>query len=86
MELIATLLIFGLVFLLLMSWGCGARIVRGLGASNESAGGENSWRDPVCGMLAEASEELMALHEGRPYFFCSKNCRDRFRDKPEAFT
>lgn len=46
-----------------------------------------SWtRDPVCGMLVEASSaEFTEGHAGRTYAFCSRGCLERFRRDPTAY-
>ena len=85
MELIATLIVFALVFFLLMSWGCGGRMVRGLresGASGERAGVD---RDPVCGMTVAPGEGLSKEHGARTLRFCSRSCLERFEEHPEMF-
>lgn len=38
-------------------------------------------KDPVCGMEVDESKALRLEKEGRVYFFCSRNCRDRFLGK-----
>jgi len=45
-------------------------------------------RDVVCGMPVELRDGTMLHREawhGRTYFFCSGECRDRFRAAPEAY-
>ena len=42
--------------------------------------------DPVCGMTVDPERTPFRWqHEGRPYFFCSVSCRQRFQESPEAF-
>jgi Cu+-exporting ATPase len=38
-------------------------------------------KDPVCGMEVDESKALKAEKNGESYFFCSKNCRDKFLSK-----
>lgn len=47
-----------------------------------------SWtRDPVCGMLVEASSAAFTqTHAGRTFAFCSRRCLERFRRGPAAYT
>ncbi|MEJ7808422.1 MAG: heavy metal-binding domain-containing protein, partial [Telluria sp.] len=42
-------------------------------------------RDPVCGMTVSINPEKHVLHEGRNYYFCSTECRDKFRASPVAY-
>lgn len=43
-------------------------------------------RDPVCGMLVNASAARhTAEHGGRTYYFCCGGCRKRFLETPERF-
>jgi len=42
--------------------------------------------DPVCGMTVnEAAAAGTHTHEGRSYYFCSRNCLDQFRADPARF-
>lgn len=89
MELIATLIVFALVFLLLMSWGCGGRMVRGLGdpASEGVDGGTVQVidRDPVCGMRVGPGGGPVKEVGGRILRFCSQACLVRFEEHPEMY-
>jgi len=38
-------------------------------------------KDPVCGMEIDEAKALKLEKEGRVYFFCSKNCQDKFLGK-----
>jgi len=40
-------------------------------------------KDPVCGMEVDESKALKSEKEGKVYFFCSKNCQDKFLGKKE---
>ncbi len=43
-------------------------------------------RDPVCLMNIELREAAaMTIDEGRGYYFCSNNCRDKFIAEPERY-
>ena len=39
-------------------------------------------KDPVCGMTVDEDSSLKINKEGKDYFFCSGNCRDKFLKKP----
>ena len=41
--------------------------------------------DPVCRMAVDQEEALSATHEGRAYYFCSRDCRDQFLRGADAY-
>jgi YHS domain-containing protein len=42
--------------------------------------------DPVCGQEINGMKlEFSAQHNGQKYLFCSKECLDAFKRKPECF-
>ncbi len=47
----------------------------------KSTRGEEMVRDPECGMFLPRGDALAASINGTTHYFCSKTCRDRFRDK-----
>ncbi len=42
-------------------------------------------RDPVCGMVLEATQVLSLVAGGRTWEFCSERCRAVFREDPEPY-
>jgi YHS domain-containing protein len=46
-------------------------------------------RDPVCGMEVDEAKARAAGHAlehgGKPWFFCSDDCKSRFHASPERF-
>jgi P-type Cu+ transporter len=43
-------------------------------------------KDPVCGMMVDSQKAVGKVeHAGKPYFFCSPRCRERFEEEPEKF-
>ncbi|MFO7766704.1 MAG: YHS domain-containing protein [Pelovirga sp.] len=42
--------------------------------------GETMVEDPVCGTCLPQADAIKSRIRGNEYYFCSKNCRDRFRD------
>src|SRR4051812_5682144 len=43
-------------------------------------------RDPVCGMSVDPhTAEHRAEYEGRPYYFCSARCREKFLANPAQY-
>jgi Cu+-exporting ATPase len=55
--------------------------------SGNPAGSEAAaHRDPVCGMEVTPEEAAGSLeHDGRTYFFCSRQCLSKFRSAPQDF-
>ena len=48
--------------------------------------GAHHVKDPVCGMLVDPhTAQHKAEHAGRPYYFCSAACRDKFVAAPELY-
>ena len=39
-------------------------------------------KDPVCGMTVTRQSPHRLAHEGRPYYFCSAKCQDKFAANP----
>ena len=43
--------------------------------------------DPVCGMTVDTGSAVgQATYLGRTYYFCSKECEQRFEAEPERYT
>jgi len=43
-------------------------------------------RDPVCGMeVSDTDGALSHEFKGERYYFCGRNCRERFEADPEKF-
>ena len=42
-------------------------------------------KDPVCGMSVTAQATHRLQHEGRPVYFCSANCKEKFAADPSAY-
>ena len=50
-------------------------------------GSQGGQVDPVCGMTVNPTEAAGThRHAGRTYFFCSRDCLDRFRADPDTTT
>lgn len=42
--------------------------------------------DPVCGMHVEEDKAAARAEcKGRPYYFCTVGCKERFEENPEKF-
>jgi Cu+-exporting ATPase len=47
---------------------------------------EQSVKDPVCGMTVDAhTAQHRRTYNGRPYYFCSTNCREQFAANPHRY-
>ncbi len=42
-------------------------------------------KDPICKMEVDESSKFRSSYAGKTYVFCSKNCKDKFDDKPENY-
>ncbi len=84
LKSVGTLVLWAGLFFIMMRYGCGAHMMRGHGGHGHSGGGS---KDPVCGMDVTPDKAAAAtVHQGRTYYFCSKNCRDRFDREPDKFS
>ena len=79
-------LLFGVLFFVMMRFGCGAQIMHGAHASHgEGAGGAGSQspgKDPVCGMDVAADTGYSLGWGGTMYRFCSRDRLDKFEAAP----
>ena len=41
--------------------------------------------DPVCGALVRTDRAKPSLHDGRIYYFCSRDCREIFEAAPDLY-
>ena len=39
-------------------------------------------KDPICGMTVDESTALHTEREGKTFYFCSENCRQKFLTAP----
>jgi heavy metal translocating P-type ATPase len=46
---------------------------------------EKKYRDPVCSMMVTANPDKLVRFQGRPYYFCSQSCIDKFNADPQAY-
>ncbi|MGH9548369.1 MAG: YHS domain-containing protein [Terriglobales bacterium] len=87
----------GLIFLM-MRFGCGAHVM-GHGHERHGAGDKNALRsferrrwvppktdiDPVCGKIVHTDQAKSSVHDGTVYYFCSRECRERFEVAPHVY-
>ncbi|MEI7815692.1 MAG: hypothetical protein WCI45_00745 [Desulfuromonadales bacterium] len=77
----------------LLIWGLllyfGYRIILSLTSakkpSKKSAGkhdaGEETYRDPVCGIYVSEENAVIGRHDGQRHYFCSMNCLEKYREQ-----
>lgn len=97
METLIYFLLWGVLIFVMMRFGCGAHVMghghrRGRQQDKtESSGGDVRWvppekdRDPVCGMTVATATSKSSLHDGRVYYFCSADCREKFEAQPAIY-
>ena len=77
----------------LLIWGLllyvGYRIIISLTSSkkplSKPAGsrdpGEETHRDPVCGVYVSEETAVIGRHDGQRHYFCSMNCLEKYREQ-----
>lgn len=97
-ELVYFMLWAGIIFLM-MRFGCGAHVMghgrskakHGEGAPEEQTIENLRWTpptddvDPVCGKSVSTETAKPSVHDGHVYYFCSRDCRERFEAAPEQY-
>ena len=74
----------------MMRFGCGAHV---FGHRYSKAGSGDQSRltapakakDPVCGTIVETAKAKTSKCAGRPYYFRSTSCRDKFEASPASY-
>jgi Cu+-exporting ATPase len=56
-----------------------------MGFADDRHSGHAMPHDPVCGMTVDADAPHRAVHQGRPYQFCSAACRSKFVADPDRY-
>lgn len=82
MEGLISLLLFAALFYFMMRFGCGAHMVHGHGAAQDT---ESKHKDPVCGMDVDPEQGYGKMHDGTLYRFCSRRCLDAFEAEPARY-
>jgi len=98
MEGLLTFLLFGVLFFVMMRFGCGSHVHGGHGGHGSHGGAEGhaghgqsggitsaGSKDPVCGMDVADGQGYAKMHEGQAYRFCSRRCLDQFESNPERY-
>lgn len=81
MDGLLSFLLFGLFFILMMRFGCGAHMIHG----HQHGEKEVKHIDPVCGMQVAIDKGYGKMHEGDLYRFCSRECLDNFEADPQRY-
>jgi YHS domain-containing protein len=90
-QTILWFLIWGALIFVMMRFGCGAHVMGhgGHGAHGEAhsapSGEPKEAVDPVCGMTVTTGDAKTSVHEGRIYYFCSQDCREKFEAAPPSY-
>ncbi len=94
-ALIYFMLWAGLIFLV-MRGGCGRHVTghdhdraSGGGGCADNAGSRfappEKDADPVCGKVVRTATAKPSVHDGRIYYFCSRDCREVFEAAPQLY-
>jgi P-type Cu+ transporter len=44
-------------------------------------------KDPVCGMMVDdQNAPARSTHQGRTYYFCAQDCKEKFDANPSRYT
>lgn len=80
---------------LMMRFGCGAHILGHRHGNTDGCAKENRthlrWvppvhdRDPVCKKVVETKNAKPSVYAGSVYYFCSRECRERFEAAPQLY-
>jgi YHS domain-containing protein len=93
METVAYLLVWALLFMVMMRFGCGAHVMGHRHHGHHGNHGDQSDRisqpaqavDPVCGMTVATAGAKSTVFGGKAWFFCSPACRDKFEAAPQQY-
>jgi YHS domain-containing protein len=50
-------------------------------SSEARESGEETYRDPVCGVYVSEETAIIGKHAGERHYFCSMNCLEKFREQ-----
>lgn len=92
LDALVYFLVWGALIFLMMRFGCGAHV---MGHQSNTEGRRSSgnlrWQapetdtDPVCGKTVHTDQAKPSIHDGMVYYFCSRECRERFEAAPELY-
>lgn len=98
MEALIYFALWAALIFVMMRFGCGAHVMgRGHGhhGGQEQGGPRRAddmrWvppkldTDPVCGKTVHTDRAKPSVHDGMVYYFCSRECRERFEAAPDLY-
>lgn len=97
MEFLIYFLVWAGLIFLMMRFGCGAHVMGHGQKTSDRAGNEDGvtdslrWEppdsdtDPVCGKTVRTDRAKSSVHDGMVYYFCSRECRERFEAAPDLY-
>jgi YHS domain-containing protein len=98
MESVIYFVFWALFFVAMMRLGCGAHAMGHGSAKRASTPAPADDRprtprlmtperavDPICGRTIRTDHAKSSLHDGRAYYFCSRDCREIFEAAPETY-
>lgn len=97
MENLIYFIIWAAFIFLMMRFGCGSHVMghghttHGRGDVAKQDGGALRWTppesdiDPVCGKTVHTDRAKSSVHDGKVYYSCSRECRERFEAAPELY-
>lgn len=75
---------FRLIIWLLLLY-IGIKVIKSLTAPKQqqpaAPAGEETVRDPVCGMYLDKTDAVVGTLDGKRHYFCSMSCLNKFRDQ-----
>lgn len=99
MEALVYFALWAGLFFLMMRFGCGAHVL-GHGHSakagphsqqSDDTSSQLQWLapenaiDPVCIKTVQTTTAKPSVHDGQVYYFCSRDCRERFEAAPDTY-
>lgn len=98
MQALLYFALWAAVIFLMMRFGCGSHVI---GHGHGHHGGQDKdsppdperlrWVppetdvDPVCGKTVHTDKAKPSVHDGTVYYFCSRECRERFEAAPQLY-
>src|SRR3974390_116829 len=92
------LLVSAGLFFVMMRFGCGSHVMghghehgaASPGDGHEAGGGAegavpDQATDPVCRMPVQTAKAKTAVYGGTVYYFCSRDCREKFEAAPQSY-
>lgn len=100
MDALFYFLLWAAILFLMMRFGCGAHVMgHSHGRTKHDDDRPEDQRateglkwippaedvDPVCGKTVRTERAKPSVHDGHVFYFCSRDCRERFEAAPEQY-